>query len=199
MKKIKVLKIDPLNPDKKLILAAVKSLKRGGLIVFPTETVYGLGCDPDNPNALRKMFKAKKRLASKPFQLLVSDLKQARICAKKIPANAKKLMNNLWPGPLTLVVKKSSYVSDILTSGLSTVGLRMPDHPVALAIIKAFKGPIAATSANISGKRSSKTAKQAVKDLKDHVDIALDSGRTRLGMSSKVVDATGCCVRVLRK
>ena len=193
------MKVDPVCPDKNAILAAVKTLKRGGLIIFPTETVYGMGADPKNRKAVKKMFAAKKRPTSKPFQLLISDIKQAKRAAKKIPKNAAKLMRDLWPGPLTLVVKKKRSVPDFLTAGLPTVGLRMPDHPVALAVIKAFKGPIAATSANISGKKAPKTAKQAVKDLKNHVEIILDSGQTKIGIASKVLDISGSRVRTLRK
>ena len=181
-------KTDPNNIDRSTIQKAVQALKSGKLIIFPTETVYGLGCDPKNPRALKKMFLAKKRSFSKPFQLLIGNLRQTRHIAKKIPKNAEKLIKASWPGPLTLVVAKRNSVPDLLTAGLPTVGIRMPDHPVALALIKAFKSPLAATSANISGKKAPKTARQAVKDLKNYVEIVLDGGKTRLGTASKVVD-----------
>jgi L-threonylcarbamoyladenylate synthase len=199
MKKTKVVKIDRLNPEKKLILSAVRALKRGGLIIFPTETVYGLGCDPDNTAALKKMFAAKKRSLAKPFQLLVSSIKEAKSCSGKIPASAAKMMKEKWPGPLTLVVKKNPSVSDILTAGLSTVGLRMPDHPVAIEIIKAFGRPIAATSANISGKKAPGTVKEAIKGLEEFVGVALDAGKAEFGSASKVVDVSLDKLRLLRK
>ncbi len=177
---------------------AAQELKAGHLIIFPTDTVYGIGADPGNPQAVRRLFKAKQRPLSKPFQLLVGSLQQAKEAAKKITKEAAALMDSNWPGPLTIVVEKNKQVPDTVTSGLKTVGLRLPDHPIALEIIKAFKGPVAASSANLSGKKPPRTAREAVLQIKDKASLVIDSGKTLKGVPSRIVDATGKKLKVLR-
>ena len=199
MKKVRTIKALTKASIRAAARKAAKELRAGGLIIFPTETVYGIGADPHNPEAVRSLFKAKKRPLSKPFQLLVGNLQQAKKAAKKITKEAAALMASDWPGPLTIVVEKKKQVPDIMTSGLKTVGLRLPDHPVALEIIKAFKGPIAASSANLSGKKPPTTARQAVLQIKDKASLIIDSGTAAKGVPSRIVDATGKKLKVLRK
>lgn len=165
---------------------AIKSLKSGQVIAFPTETVFGIGACLDRPEAIKQIFKIKDRPTNKPLQILISNLRQARQLGKfnkKMMALAKEN----WPGPFTFVVKQTGKVPKIVTGGKGTVGLRMPDHKVALALIKKA-GPIVATSANISGKKPFLTATQVKKGLKG-IAIAL-SGKVKTGVASQVVDLT---------
>ena len=195
----KIFKVNVKRIDGKIIRKAVAALKKGGLVIFPTETVYGLAADPLNKKAVAKIFKAKKRPLNQPLQLLISDPKHAKTLATKIPIKVNSMMKRFWPGPLTIVVKKKRNIPDIVTGGLNTVGIRVPDHDVALELIKAFGRPIAATSANLSGKKPPKTAKEAAKYLKGKVDFIIDSGKTKLGKASKVIDATAKTIKTLRK
>ena len=192
------MKADPRKPDKKVILAAVKALKSGKLIIFPTETVYGLAADPFNKKAVEKLLKLKKRPRGKPLQLLISDIKQIKSLVKKIPAHVKKIIKRSWPGPLTLILPKKRTIPDFVAGNLNTVGIRMPDHPVALELIRSFGAPIAATSANISGQKPPKTAKQAIRSIKKGIALVIDSGKAKLGKSSRVLDATKKKMKLLR-
>ena len=171
--------------DKKLE-KAVNTLKKGGIIAFPTETVYGLGARLKDKKAIVRIFAIKKRSRTKPLQILVASLEQA----KKLGIFNKQalgLAEKGWPGPLTLVVMKKRTVPKIVTGGRSTVGLRVPDHKIALELIKQC-GPIVATSANEAGEKPALTARQ-VKKLLPEIDHVL-SGRVGSGKPSKVVDAT---------
>jgi L-threonylcarbamoyladenylate synthase len=172
---------------------AVKTLKTGGVIAFPTETVYGLGALLKNKKAIARLFAIKRRPRTKPLQVLVASLKQAKelgIFNKK----ALELAVKSWPGPLTLIVKKKRTVPKIVTGGKLTVGLRIPDHKLALELIKEC-GPLVATSANKAGEKPALTARQA-KKLLPEIDYVL-SGRAGSGKPSRVIDATAS-FRVLR-
>ncbi|MBU1160396.1 threonylcarbamoyl-AMP synthase, partial [Patescibacteria group bacterium] len=152
--KTKIIKINPNKPEISKIKTAAKILKQGGLVAFPTDTVYGLGADAFNVHAVKKIFQVKKRLTNKPLIILIANKKTVYKLAKNVSINAKKLINKFWPGPLTIVFKKSQIVPEIITGNLDTVGIRMPDNKIALNLIKEAKTPIVATSANISGKLS---------------------------------------------
>ncbi len=166
---------------------AVRILKQGGLVAFPTETVYGLGADAFNAKAVCRIFEAKKRPKFDPLIVHVAGLEEAVTLWKNTDPVAYLLIKKFWPGPLTLVLLKSSLVPDIVTSGLSTVAVRMPCHPVALNLIRAFGRPIAAPSANRFGYTSPTSATDVVEDLGDKVDLVLDGGVCRVGVESTVL------------
>ena len=178
---------------------AVGLLRQGKVIIFPTETVYGIGADAFNKKAVAKIFALKKRPTTQPLQILIGDIKTVKKVSRNVSRKALALMKKSWPGPLTVIVTKKKIVADIVTANMKTVGLRMPDHPLMLEIIKALGHPIAASSANISGKNPPKTAKEAAKHFRSGVALLIDDGRCRIGKASKVVDITKTTAKVLRK
>ncbi len=182
-----------------IIRKAVSLLKQGRVIIFPTETVYGIGADAFNKKAVAKIFRLKKRLKAQPLQILISNIKTVEKVSSRVTAKTMALMKKNWPGPLTVIVTKKKIVPDIVTGNMKTVGLRMPDHPLILEIIEYLGRPVAASSANISGKKPPKTAKEAAKHFKRGISLVIDGGRCRIGKSSKVVDATGTKTKILRK
>jgi L-threonylcarbamoyladenylate synthase len=198
MKRTVVLKVNPLKPRIETVRVAARIIQNGGLVAFPTETVYGLGVDALNPKAVKNMFKAKKRPLDNPPIIHIADKSDVYMLAKKVPKKAEKLMDVLWPGPLTLVLKRSKIVPDITVSGLDTVAIRMPKHKVALSLILESKVPIAAPSANLAGRPSPTTAEHVLRDLDGRIDLILDGGPTRIGVESTVVDLTVDPPQVLR-
>ena len=154
-----VVKLDPVNPDIRKIQRAGEIIKKGGLVAFPTETVYGLGGDALNPDSSAKIYAAKGRPSDNPLIVHIGCLEDLNKIVKKVPGKAQKLAEAFWPGPLTMVLEKSDIVPITTTGGLSTVAVRMPDHPAALELIRASGGYIAAPSANVSGKPSPTLAK----------------------------------------
>jgi L-threonylcarbamoyladenylate synthase len=177
-----------LGPDDVAQAAAI--LKAGGLVAFPTETVYGLGADATNSAAVERVFVAKGRPADNPLIVHVADARQAAALVREVPLEAKKLMAAFWPGPLTLLLWKAAHVSDAVTRGLPTVGVRVPHHPVALALLKEAGVPLAAPSANASGKPSPTAAEHVLTDLEGRIDAVLDGGPTGVGLESTVLDLT---------
>ena len=192
------LTVDPASPDPVTIAAAAAVLRAGGLVAFPTETVYGLGADALDPAAVRRIYEAKGRPTFNPVIVHVAGVEHARRLAREWPAVATRLANHFWPGPLTLVLPKESSVPDVVTAGLDAVGLRVPAHPVALALIRAAEVPVAAPSANRFTQLSPTTADHVAHALGDRVDVLLDGGSTRVGIESTVVDLTGPVPRLLR-
>ena len=179
------------------IARAAAALRAGGLVAFPTETVYGLGADALDARAVRAIFAAKGRPADHPLIVHVADAAAVRPLVSAVPAAAERLMA-FWPGPLTLVLPRSSAVPDVTTAGQATVAVRVPGHPVALALLRACGRPIAAPSANRSGRPSPTTAEHVIADLRGEVDVILDGGPTQVGVESTVVDATRAVPLVLR-
>jgi L-threonylcarbamoyladenylate synthase len=188
MKQTLMLKVDAQQPDIKKIQAAADIIRKGGLVAFPTETVYGLGADALNPDAVLKLFEAKKRPLDNPPIVHVANADDVYGLAEQVPPKADKLMKTFWPGPLTLVFKRSATVPDVTVAGLSTIAVRMPQHAVALALIRESHRPIAAPSANLAGKPSPTSAKHVFDDLNGRIDAILDSGPTRIGVESTVLD-----------
>jgi|YelNatPaOPRAMG01_1025707.scaffolds.fasta_scaffold00282_28 L-threonylcarbamoyladenylate synthase len=186
----KVIKIDPNNISPKLLEKAVKVLEKGGLVAFPTETVYGLGADAFNPLAISKIFLVKKRPQDNPLIIHIGKIEEVYSLAEYIPPDAEKLMKIFWPGPLTLIFPKSSLVNDIVTAKSSKVAIRLPNHPIALALLKAFDRPIAAPSANLSGRPSPTKAEHVIRDLGDKIDLIIDGGEVIWGVESTVLDLT---------
>ena len=173
-------------------------IKRGGLVAFPTETVYGLGADALNQQAVKNIFNAKERPADNPLIVHVSSTDEVKRVAKNIPKIAQALMDAFWPGPLTLVLPRKNIVPDVTTGGLDTVAVRMPDHLVALGLIREAGVPVAAPSANTSGKPSPTTAQHVMDDLGGRIDMIIDGGRVVIGVESTVIDVTGKIPVLLR-
>ena len=173
-------------------------IKTGGLVAFPTETVYGLGCDAMNPEAAAKIFEAKQRPQFDPLIVHIADREQLGRVATSLPATAQKLMEEFWPGPLTLVVPKQPAIPDLVTAGLSTVAVRMPSHPVARDLIQSAGTPIAAPSANPFGYVSPTTARHVADGLGNSVDLILDGGPCQIGVESTVVSLVGPQPELLR-
>jgi L-threonylcarbamoyladenylate synthase len=184
--------------DQKSIDAAVTILRAGGLVVFPTETVYGLGADAANASAVRKIFAAKGRPADHPVIVHLSIDHDLARWVSEIPPAAEQLAERFWPGPLTLILKRAKSVIDEVTGGQDTVGLRVPSHPVAQALLHAFGGGIAAPSANRFGHISPTTARHVREELGDRVDLILDGGPCDVGIESTIVDVSGATPVLLR-
>jgi L-threonylcarbamoyladenylate synthase len=170
---------------------AAEILRGGGLVAFPTETVYGLGAHALDPAAVRRIFEAKGRPAYNPIIVHVADTTAARALAQTWPEAADRLAAAFWPGPLTLVVPKRATVPDMVTAGRPAVALRVPAHPVALSLLRAAGVPVAAPSANRSGEVSPTRAAHVAASLADRVELILDAGPTDVGLESTVVDLTG--------
>ncbi len=198
MKQTVVLKVDAQQPDIEKVQVAADIIKKGGLVAFPTETVYGLGADALNPKAVSGLFEAKKRPTDNPPIIHVENINDVYTLAKEVPAKADKLMKEFWPGPLTLVFKRSENVPDVTVAYLDTVAVRMPQHAVALALIKESRCPLAAPSANLAGKPSPTSAEHVLKDLSGRIDAVLDGGPTLIGVESTVLDLSFDPPMVLR-
>ncbi|NMA48987.1 MAG: threonylcarbamoyl-AMP synthase, partial [Tissierellia bacterium] len=196
--KTKIRKLDPNNIDKKILNEAVQIVRAGGTVVFPTETVYGLGANGLNEEAVMKIFKAKGRPADNPLILHIYSIGHVEALVKNIPETAEKCMEAFWPGPLTILFKKSSKVPKIITAGLDTVAIRMPKNNIALELIKEANIPIAAPSANVSGRPSPTSAKHVIDDLDGKVDMIIDGGDTGIGIESTVLDLSGDIPVILR-
>ena len=187
-----------LESKKENIEKAAKAIINGDIIAFPTETVYGLGADGLNPTAVAKIFEAKKRPSFNPLILHISSRDQLKELVNIESDIVYKLINNFWPGPLTLVLPKKKIVPDIVTAGNPTVAIRMPQHPVAKSLIEMCDRPIAAPSANRFGLLSPTTAKHVEKQLGNRINIILDGGQSNVGVESTIVEVTKNKVMLLR-
>lgn len=198
MKKTIVLRVNAENPETEAICIAANIIKKGGLVAFPTETVYGLGADALNPKAVKSLFRAKKRPLDNPPIVHVGSIQDVYRLVTEVSPKAEKLMKRFWPGPLTLILKRSEIVPDITVSGLDTIAVRMPRHNVALALIRESNCPIAAPSANLAGRPSPTTAQHVLEDLNGRIDAVLDAGPTTIGVESTVLDLTVDPPQILR-
>lgn len=184
--------------DKKKIKAAGDILKDGGLVAFPTETVYGLGADALNPEASKKIYAAKGRPSDNPLIVHISNMKALEKITSEIPENAKKMAEQFWPGPVTMIFPKSEQVPLETTGGLETVAVRMPNHPIALELIDVGGGYIAAPSANTSGKPSPTKAEHVALDMDGRIPMILDGGAVGIGIESTIVDFSTEIPMILR-
>lgn len=189
--------VNPARPERFLIRRATAVLRRGGLVAFPTETVYGLGAVAFSPLAVQRIFAVKGRPADNPLIVHVGYRWQVKEVARVTP-EARKLMRLFWPGPLTLVLPARPELPAEVTAGLSTVGVRQPDHPVALSLLRSLEQPVAAPSANLSGRPSPTTGRHVLEDLGGQVDMILDAGPCRVGLESTVLDLTAEVPVILR-
>lgn len=173
-------------------------IRSGGLVAFPTETVYGLGADAMNEEAAARIYQAKGRPSDNPLIVHISDIEQVDMVAREVSGDAWKIMRHFWPGPLTVILKKKREVPDGTTGGLNTVAVRMPSHPVAQALIRESGRVIAAPSANTSGRPSPTTARHVMEDMKGKIPMIIDGGAVGIGIESTIVDMTGEVPMILR-
>jgi L-threonylcarbamoyladenylate synthase len=193
-----IMKIDEKRPNHVIIAKASKLICSGEIIAFPTETVYGLGANALDPSAVSKIFEIKGRPSDNPLIIHIADMKTLETLVSQIPPRAYLMIKKFWPGPVTLVLKKSKIVPKITTGGLNTVAVRMPRNNVALALIRKSALPIAAPSANISGRPSPTTATHVKDDLDGKIKLILDGGSTKIGIESTVIDMTQPTPMILR-
>lgn len=190
--------LDQAHPDAAVLAAAARVLRGGGLVAFPTETVYGLGANALDGSAVARIFAAKGRPAHNPLIVHVAEAVEARQVAAEWPDTAARLAERFWPGPLTLVLPKQGAVPDVVTAGGPTVAVRLPAHPVARALIRATGVPLAAPSANRSTELSPTRAEHVLRGLDGRIDMLLDAGPTAGGIESTVLDLTSSPPRLLR-
>ncbi len=192
------IRLDANRPAARAIEIAALTIKAGGLVAFPTETVYGLGANAWDESAVDKIFRAKDRPANDPLIVHIADIDQLSVVAREIPELAYELGHQFWPGALTLVLKKSAQIPANLTAGQDTVAVRNPDHNVALALLTAADVPIAAPSANRFSRPSPTTAQHVLDELADEVDVLLDAGKTKIGVESTILSLVDGRPQVLR-
>ncbi len=193
---MKIIKVDARNPQKEAVKKAAEVLRIGGAVVYPTETLYGLGVNPFDSQALLKVFEIKGRDYSKPISLAFRGIKHVKKFAMITP-DAKRLIEKFLPGPLTLILPSIMQMDEIL--GGNKIGVRIPDSKVAMELLKEVKFPLTATSANLSGGKDPVSAKEAVEQIGDRVDLILDAGKCKYGKSSTVVDLTSGEIEVVRE
>ena len=183
-------KVSGCKPDPQVITAAAKVLKAGGLLAFPTTGLYGLGADAFAPRAVERVFRIKQRDLDKPILVLIKNESDLRRIATHVPQSASRLMAAFWPGALTVILEARQTLPFALTGGTGKIGIRVPKHPVASALVNAFNRPITGTSANLSGKEGCASVADLSPGLVQNLDMVLDGGLLKGGVGSTVVDAT---------
>ena len=194
-----VLKINPDAPEPDILAQAGDILRQGGLVAYPTETVYGLAASAFVVDSIARVFDAKGRPYGQPLPVQIADAAEVDTLARNVSPVAKRLIADFFPGPLTLVFRRQLTVSLTVTGGGNTVGLRMPDHPVALGVLRAFGAPLVCPSANLTGRRAPMSAQDVLEDLDGRVDLVLDGGPTTDRTPSTVLDVTTDPARLLRE
>ncbi|MCI7544925.1 MAG: threonylcarbamoyl-AMP synthase, partial [Megasphaera elsdenii] len=188
MKQTKLVEITDIEKQKGILEEAGRIIRDGGLVVFPTETVYGIGANGLDADACRSIYVAKGRPSDNPLILTVPDEEGARQAAAVIPPTAQKLMDHFWPGPLTIVLPRKPIVPDAATGGLDTVALRCPDHDICRAFLRCAGVPVAGPSANLSTRPSPTTAEEVMHDMDGRVDMVIDGGPCHIGVESTIVE-----------
>ena len=183
----------------KVIERAIKILKNGGIVAFPTDTVYGLGANAFNEDAVLKVYEAKARPREFALTILLADVSQIKLVAENVPKMAWKLADRFMPGALTIVLQKSMAVSNMVTGDGDTVAVRVPNHPIPIALVKGLGAPITGTSANRSGAPSPIVAEEVYKQLRSKVDLIIDGGKCPIGISSTVLDLTTDPPKIIRE
>lgn len=194
----RIVKIDPENIDEEVMSQMGKIISDGGLVSFPTETVYGLGANAFSSDAVANIFKAKGRPSDNPLIVHISSVDKVLDVAREIPSDAKKVFEEFSPGPITIILKKSPFIPECVTAGLDTVAVRIPAHPVARELIEKSGVPIAAPSSNRSGKPSPTKAEHVIFDMDGRIDAIIDGGQCSVGVESTVIDMTGEIPVILR-
>ena len=187
------------SKDYQKLRYSAEIIKNGGIVVFPTETVYGIGTNGLDKEAVERLYKIKERPLNKPISLLVSDYEMIEKVVKDINELEYKIMKKFFPGPLTIILNKKDIVPDIVTSGGSTVGIRMPEEEITRKLIEYAGVPIAAPSANISGKPSGIDLQEIVKEFEDKVDYYIDGGKSKIGIGSTIVKVENNTIKILRE
>ena len=188
MKQTKIVRITDVEKDKALLEEAGRIIRDGGIVVFPTETVYGIGANGLDPDCCRSIYEAKGRPSDNPLILTVPDQAGAKKIAASVSPTAQKLLDTFWPGPLTIIFPRKACVPDAATGGLDTVAVRCPDHAIAHAFLQAAGVPVAAPSANLSGRPSPTTAEEVAHDMNGRVDMIIDGGPCHIGVESTIVE-----------
>lgn len=199
MNTLSILKINPDNFDVEELQPAVTVLKQGGVIAYPTETVYGLGASIYHEHAVRRIFQLKIRDPNKPLSVMISSIEDVNELCEEIPQYSEILMNAFWPGPLTLIFKASEKVPNYIASTDKKIGLRFPNHPITRAIMRMHGQPVTSTSANVAGKAEPINAQEVKHIFGDKIDLVIDGGECRFKIPSTVLDATGEEPKVLRE
>ena len=194
-----VITVDPLEPQGDLMARACDIIGRGGVVVFPAKCLYGIAADALNPAAVARVFEVKRRPRDNPILVLVNQRQDLERLVKRVPETAVALMDSFWPGDVTIVFEAVDDLPGVLTAHTGKIGIRMPQHPVARALIKQLGTPMTGTSANISGARGINRVQDLSPDLVAGVDLVLDAGELKGGKGSTVVDVTGDTVKVLRE
>lgn len=194
-----VLKISPDAPEPEVVEEAARVLRAGGLVAYPTETVYGLAASAFVVDTVARVFDVKQRPFNQALPVQIADKRDIGTLARDVPREAQRLVDDFFPGPLTLVFFRLPTVSLTVTGGQNTIGIRMPDHPVPLSVIRAFDAPVVCPSANLTGRRSPMSAADVLEDLDGAVDLVLDGGPTADRVASTVLDVTVRPARLLRE
>jgi len=194
-----VCRIDPANPDFSLIKEAADVVKKGGTVIFPTRTLYGIGVDAFNTAVVNRVFQVKKRPADKPVSVLVKSISDVSSLAAEVPSAAVKFMEAFWPGGLTIVFAARPEVPSSLTAGSGKIGIRVPEHPVAVKLIAALDCTLTGTSANLSGAPGADCIADLPIEITNNIDLVIDSGKLKGGIGSTVVDVTTDPPTVLRE
>jgi L-threonylcarbamoyladenylate synthase len=196
---VEILTVDPITPSAHVINRGIEILKAGGVIAYPTETLYGLAADIENDRAVERIFIIKERDVHNPIPLIISDQEALNSLVSEIPARAKPLMKSFWPGPLTLIFNALERVSPRLTAGKGKIGVRLSNHAIARSLAAGLNGAVTATSANISTKPGISSAEEVLHILGNRIDAVIDGGITPGGPGSTVLDVTGDPPVVLRE
>ena len=196
--KTDIIKIDKDNFNQEDLNGAAKIIKENGIVAFPTETVYGLGANGLNTEAIKKIYEAKGRPSDNPLILHIGEVWQIEYLVEEVTEEAIKCIEEFWPGPLTIILKRKSLVPDIITAGLNTVAIRMPENPIARTLINLAGVPIAAPSANLSGRPSPTSGAHVIEDMIDKIEMIIDGGETGIGLESTVLDLSESRPVILR-
>lgn len=194
-----ILTVNPDAPEPDVIESAADVLRQGGLVAYPTETVYGLAASAFVIDTVARVYDAKQRPFSQALPVQIADKADIETLARDLPPVAYRLIDDFFPGPLTIVLRRLPTVSLTVTGGQNTIGIRMPDHPVALSVIRAFGAPVVCPSANLTGRRSPMSAADVLEDLDGVIDLVLDGGPTEDRIASTVLDLTQQPARLLRE
>ncbi|MCP3944751.1 MAG: threonylcarbamoyl-AMP synthase [Desulfobacteraceae bacterium] len=189
----------PAHPDYSPVIEAGKIICNQGIIIFPTQCLYGIAANALDPEAIQKIFQLKQRSMANPILILIHTQKDLKDLVKKIPDSARILMDRFWPGNLTLVFEAADHISPLLTADTKKIGIRIPGHPLAYALAKQAQGPITGTSANLSGQPGCSSVTKLPRDIIDGADMILDAGTLKGGTGSSIVDVTCNPVRIIRQ
>ena len=199
MSQDKIRKIDPINPLPDIIREAADVIKKGGIVLFPTRCLYGLGADAFNVDAVNRIFKIKRRPVNKPISVLIKNIKVVEEFVQYVPPYASKIMDNFWPGKVTIIFEAKAALPVNLTAGTGKIGIRVPEHTVPSALVNMIDNPITGTSANLSGSPGCSMLSDLEPLIADKIDLILDAGRLKGGAGSTVVDVTGDVPKILRE